>query len=230
MTHSLSFDQMQAVLFDMDGLIVDTEPIHFKAFQAYMRRFDIELPESVMPQFLGYTEHDNLRDLKAEYRLDLPLEQMVAERGALYLDLVRTEPLRVFPGFWRLAEAARGRGMKLAVVSSANEQQVDIILGRLFEEHPGEGGRESFFDAVVTGNDISNNKPAPDIYLLAAQRLGVPPALCVAFEDTPPGVRSAAAAGTCVIAVPNEYSRGLSFPGAMAIIGSLEEALEFLEF
>lgn len=230
MSHSVSFDRMAAVLFDMDGLIVDTEPIHFKAFQSYMRRFGVDLPESCMPDLLGYTEEQNLRDLRAQYELETPLEQMVAERGARYLELVQTEPLTVFPGFWKLSGEARSRGMKVGVVSSASKQQVDIVLGRLFEGHAEKGAPDAYFDAVITGADISRNKPAPDIYLHAAARLGVPTALCLAFEDTPPGVQAAASAGCCTIAVPNEYSRGLAFPGAMEIVRSLDEAARFLDF
>ncbi len=220
---------IRAVLFDMDGLIVDTEPIHFKAFQTYMRRFGIEMPESMMPELLGYTEETNLRDLKAKYGLDAPLEQMVAERGAVYLELVRTEPLRVLPGFWELSEEVRRRGLKQGVVSSANGQQVQIVLGRLFETRPENGRPEGRFDAIVTGDDIVNNKPAPDIYLLGAKRVGVPPAECLAFEDTPPGVQAAAGAGCIAIAVPNEYSRGLQFRGARAVIDSLHGAAQYLD-
>jgi beta-phosphoglucomutase-like phosphatase (HAD superfamily) len=219
----------RAVFFDMDGLIVDTEPIHFKAFRAYMMRdFGIRIPESVMPQFIGYTEEDNLRDLKERYSLDTPLDEMVARRGAIYLDLVRTEPLRVFPGFWEFSQEARARGLKQAVVSSANREQVEIVLGRLFEDNPDKGSPETHFDGVITGDDITDNKPAPDIYLLAAERLGVAPADCLAFEDTPPGVQSAASAGMTVVAVPNEYTRELRFPGARAVIASLDQAAQYL--
>jgi len=220
---------IRAVLFDMDGLIVDTEPIHFKAFRAYMARHGIEMPESMMPQFLGYTEEDNLRDLKAEYELDTPLEEMVADRGAVYLDLIRSEPLKVLPGFWDLSAEVRRRGLKQAVVSSANGRQVEIVLGRLFEERPGDESPASHFDAIVTGDDIENNKPAPDIYLLGAERVGIHPAECLAFEDTPPGVQAAASAGCTVVAVPNEYSRGLQFPGARAEIESLGDSAHYLD-
>ncbi len=220
---------IRAVLFDMDGLIVDTEPIHFKAFQAYMREFGIDMPESMMPQLLGYTEEDNLRDLKKEYHLDTPLDQMVAQRGAVYLQLVQTEPLRVFPGFWELSEEVSRRGLKQAVVSSANGEQVEIILRRVFDENPGKGDPQHYFDAIVTGDDIANNKPAPDIYLLAAERLGVARADCLALEDTPPGVQSATSAGITVLAVPNDYSRDLEFPGRTPILQSLSEAVQYLD-
>jgi beta-phosphoglucomutase-like phosphatase (HAD superfamily) len=226
-SHSLCFDQIHAVLYDMDGLIVDTEPIHFQAFRRYMRQFDIDLPESVMPDFIGYTELDNLRDLKRKYELDTPLEDMVARRRAIYLDLIHTSSIEVFPGFWEFSADARERGLKQAVVSSAAADQVEAVLGRLFEGRS-DGPAGSYFDAIVTGDDIERNKPAPDIYLEGAKQLDVPAALCLALEDSPPGAQSAASAGMMVVAVPNEYTRGLAFPGAMAVVDSLHSARPYL--
>ncbi len=213
----------------MDGLIVDTEPIHFKAFKTMMRDYGHEIPETLMAQFVGYPEADNIRDLKRIYNMDTPSEEMASRRGAIYLQLLRTAPLPIFPGFWGLSEEVRRRGIKRAVVSSANGEQVKIALRRLFEQQPDKGSPDDYFDGIVTGDDITRNKPDPDIYLLAAQRLGIPPADCLALEDTPPGVQSAASAGMTVVAVPNEYSRGLEFPGAAATLGSLEDAVGYLD-
>jgi len=236
-SHSVAFDKLRAVLFDMDGLIVDTEPIHFAAFREYMRRHGVELPESVMSELIGYTEQDNLRDLKAKYGIAAPLEEMIAERREVYLELVRTLPIEVFPGFWEFSAAARERGMKQAVVSSAAAVQVEVVLGRLFESR-GEAGRSgapsqspsSYFDATVSGDDVARNKPAPDIYLEGARRLAAPPALCLALEDSPPGAQAAAAAGMLVVAVPNRYTQGLAFPGAQGVVPSLETAMGYLEW
>ena len=234
MSHSVSFDKLRAVLFDMDGLIVDTEPIHFAAFREYMRRHGVELPESVMSELIGYTEQDNLRDLKAKYGIAVPLEEMIAERREVYLELVRTLPIEVFPGFWEFSAAARERGMKQAVVSSAAAVQVEVVLDRLFNElagrRPHGASAQAHFDAIVTGDDIARNKPAPDIYLEGARRLAVPPALCLALEDSPPGAQAAAAAGMLVVAVPNRYTQGLAFPGAQGIAASLEAARGYLEW
>ena len=234
MSHSVSFDKLRAVLFDMDGLIVDTEPIHFAAFREYMRRHGVELPESVMSELIGYTEQDNLRDLKAKYGIAVPLEEMIAERREVYLELVRTLPIEVFPGFWEFSAAARERGMKQAVVSSAAAVQVEVVLDRLFNElagtRPHGASAQAHFDAIVTGDDIARNKPAPDIYLEGARRLGVPPALCLALEDSPPGAQAAAAAGMLVVAVPNRYTQGLAFPGAQGQVPSLEAARGYLEW
>ncbi|UCC67694.1 MAG: HAD family phosphatase [Armatimonadota bacterium] len=220
---------IQAVLFDMDGLIVDTEPIHFKAFKGMMREYGHEIPESLMAKLVGYPEADNIRDLKAMYKMEAPAEEMASRRYGLFMQLIRVEPIPVFPGFWEFSEEMRRRGIKQAVVSSSTAEQVEVILRRLFEEHADEGSAESHFDAIVTGDDIANNKPSPDIYLEAARRLEAPPAECLALEDTPAGVQAAAAAGMPVVAVPNDYSRGLEFPGAAATLGSLKDAVDYLE-
>jgi HAD superfamily hydrolase (TIGR01509 family) len=226
----VSFDRLRAVVFDMDGLMVDTEPIHFAAFREYMRRHEVELPESVMPEFIGFSEQDNLRDLKTKYGLDEPLQAMIADRRAIYLELIRTLPIEVLPGFWEFTAAARARGMKQAVVSSAAAVQVEVVLRRLLETKPALGGPEGYFDAIVTGDDVTRNKPAPDIYLEGARRLGVPPALCLALEDSPPGAQSAAAAGMIVVAVSNRYTEGLAFPGAQGIAPSLQAAMGYLDW
>jgi len=221
--------KLQAVLFDMDGLIVDTEPIHFQAFRSYMKQFGADMPESMMADFIGYTDIDNIRDLKRKYNVDKSIDVMVAARRAIYLDLVNTLPLDVFPYFWEFSARARQRGMKQAVVSSAPREQVDAILARLFEDRS-DGPAADYFDAVVSGDDIQHNKPEPDIYLEGARRLDVPPALCLALEDSPPGVQSAASAGMFVIAIPNEYTQNLSFPGAASVVASLGAAATYLDW
>ena len=220
---------IRAVLFDMDGLIVDTEPIHFKAFKAMMREYGHEIPESLMVKLVGYPEADNIRDLKRIYKMDAPAEDMAARRYRLFMQFIRVEPIPVFPHFWEFSREARRRGVKQALVSSSTAEQVEVILERLFEMHPAEGSPDSYFDAIVTGDDVASNKPAPDIYLAAASALGVTAAECLALEDTPAGAQAAAAAGTRVLAVPNDYSRGLDFPGASAVLGSLAEAAGYLD-
>lgn len=215
---------IRALLFDMDGLILDTEPVHFLAFRAFLREYGFDLPESAMSDFVGYDEIENIRDLKEKYHLPGALEALLARRRALYLELVKTEPLGVFPGFWQLSKEARRRAIKQGIVSSSTRDQVDVPLTRMLAHHPQQRDPWRYFDVIVTGDDVAAPKPAPDPYSLAVERLGVDARDCVAFEDTPPGVASAAAAGVTVYAVPNEYTRHLGFPGARAVLGSLSDA------
>ena len=215
---------IRAVLFDMDGLIVDSEPIQFLAFRAFLREHGHELPESAMSDFVGYHEIENMRDLQEKHNLPGLIEDLVTRRRALYLELVKTEPLPVFPGFWELTAEARRRGLQQAVVSSSTREQVEVPLRRVFENHSDTTDPYQHFDAIVTGDDVRASKPDPEPYLLAAQRLGLDPRECVAFEDTPPGVASAAGAGVTVYAVPNEYTRHLEFPGARAVLATLHQA------
>ena len=220
---------IRAVLFDMDGLIVDTEPIHFMAFREMMREYGHEIDDSLMPSFVGFPEAENIRDLKRIYSLDAPAAEMAERRYGLFMKLIRFEPFSVFPGFWELSEEVRRRGLKQAVVSSSTAEQIEVILGRLFDTRPELGSPQSYFEAIVSGGDIAHNKPAPDIYLHAAERLKVAPQECLAFEDTPPGVQAAVTAGMTVIAVPNEYTRTLEFPGARAVVNCLAEGTRYLD-
>ncbi len=216
---------IRAVLFDMDGLIIDSEPIHFRAFRGFMQNHGVALPESVMPEFIGYNEIENIRWLKERYDLPQPLEELVLERRGVYAHLLETADLPVFPGFWELSAEAKRRDLQQAVVSSSVRPQVELPLTRLLE------GRDpyQYFDAIISGDDVTHTKPAPDIYLLALERLGVPASAAIAFEDTPAGVKSAATAGIAVYAVPNEYTRELHFPEATAVLNSLTDALPYLD-
>ena len=220
---------IRAVLFDMDGLIVDTEPIQFLAFREFMREHGHELPESVMSDFVGYHEIDNMRDLKRDYQLPGPVEEMVARRRARYVQLLHTEMVPIFPGFWELSGEAKRRGLKQAVVSSSTKDQVLLPLRRAFEQHPDRPDPAGYFDAIITGDDVTASKPDPQPYRLAAQQLGLSPGECLALEDTPPGVASAAAAGVICYAVPNEYTKHLDFPGAKGRLASLHEAIPLLD-
>ncbi len=220
---------IRAVLFDLDGLIIDTEPIHFLAFREFMRGYGVELTEAIMPRFIGYNELDNIRVLKEEHRLTEPLEDLVLKRRAIYAHLLETEDIPVLPGFWELTDHARRRGLKQAVVSSSVRPQVEAPLRRLFAQRREERDPLRYFDAIVSGDDVAFAKPAPDIYLRARDLLGLAGDECLAFEDTPAGVKSAAFAGVIVYAVPNEYTRTLPFPEARGVLSSLCEGLPLLD-
>ena len=220
-------ETLKAVLFDLDGLMVDTEPYQFGAFQVLLARRGIELPESAMAGLLGYDEVTNLRQLKPQYDLPETVEELLAERRQIYLELLARERVAPMAGFWEVSGEARRLGLKQAVVSSSTRAYVEAALAKVFSARPELGGFAGYFDAIVCGDEVENTKPAPDLYRLAVERLAVVPEECLALEDSPAGVRSARAAGARCLAVVARYARPEDFTGA-AVFASLHDVLPYL--
>lgn len=208
--------RFRAVVFDMDGLLLDTETLWHRAEVELFRRHDATFTwddkMAIMGQEAGHT---------ARYfaeRLDLPPEQgwdLVVE----LLELMRAEMARAVagrPGALELLARLRStNGIRLALASNSPRPLVDAALSTT--------GLEDAFEAVVTPEDVARGKPAPDLYLEACRRLGVPPEEALALEDSPSGVAAAKAAGLTCIAVP-QYA-ALDVSAADRVIDSLEELL-----
>jgi len=206
--------RVRAVIFDFDGLILDTEtPIYEAWREAYAER-GLELPLSAWERTLGsHGAFDPFAHLELlagrTFDRDALLEQ-VRERNRHACD---SQPL--LPGVaLRLAEA-RTLGFGTAVASSSSRAWVTGWL----ERH----GIAARFDRVCARDDVARVKPAPDLFLLAAQRLGVSAQDCLVFEDSPNGIRAARAAGMRCVAVPNALTRGLALPGPDLVLASLAE-------
>ncbi len=137
------------------------------------------------------------------------------------MEWFQTIPLTVMPFAVETVRAFRESKFPLALVSSAPMDEILVKVKRMGIEH--------LFDTIVSRSDVKEGKPFPDMYLLAAKRLGLSPREMVAFEDTPSGVTSAHAAGMVSVAVPNDFSRRKPFPDADAIIPDLRHALPFVE-
>jgi len=221
--------KIKALLFDLDGLIVDTEPYQFGAFQTLLARRGIELPESKMDELLGFDEITNIHQLRPMYDLKEAPEDLLAERRQIYVDTITRENIEAMEGFWEVTEAARRLGMDQAVVSSSPRQYVEIVLEKLFAGRPYVADYGSYFKAIISGDDVERAKPDPDIYLLAAHRVGHNPAECMALEDSPAGVRAAKAAGIPCVAVVTRYAKPEDFPGAEAVLYSLKDFLPYLQ-
>lgn len=188
---------IRAVIFDMDGVLTDSEPLINAAAVAMFREKGLPVqPEDFLP-FVGTGEDRYLGGVAEKY--GFPLDGPAAKKRTyeIYLDLVPRE-LQGFPGAHLLVKNCRLAGLKVAVASSADRVKIEANL-RQIELDP-----ESW-DAIVTGEDVVNKKPAPDIFLAAAARLGVPPAACVVIEDAVNGVQAAKAAGMRCVAVAQTF-------------------------
>ena len=203
-----------ALILDFDGLIVDTETPIYEAWRAAFARRGQELKldewQHALGTFRGFDACGRLSELVGEMLDRDALEQEV--RGP-YLERCEAQP--VLPGVVALVEEARRFGLGTAVASSATR---GWVLGWL-----GKHGIKDLFDGVCGREDVPNVKPAPDLFLLAAERLGVAPPACLVFEDSPNGIRAARAAGMRCVAVPNEVTRLLELGGPDLVLASAGE-------
>ncbi|MDE3089082.1 MAG: HAD family phosphatase [Chloroflexota bacterium] len=217
--------QIQAVILDLDGLMVDSEPLHQRAYEVLLARHGIAhkfTVEEYGRDFVGIPIRGNIEWLTGHFRLNAAPDDIIVERERIYEALLEDPANLVpMPGVFALIDALSARGLPLGVASGSPRGQVDTILRGL--------GIAARFRAVVAGTDVPRTKPAPDVYLRAAQELGIAPARCVAIEDSTTGVASAKAAGLRVIVIPNRYTAHQDLSQADARVESLVKALDWLD-
>ena len=191
------YTKIRAVIFDMDGVLVDSEPlINAAAIAMFREKGWVVQPDDFLP-FVGAGEDRYIGGVAERY--GFPLDRPAAKERTyeIYLDLVASQ-LEPFPGAIALVNACREAGLFLAVASSADLIKVRANLETIGLPIP-------FWDAVVAGEDVRHKKPAPDIFLSAAEKLGVTPPECVVVEDAVNGIQAAKAAGMRCVAVTTTF-------------------------
>lgn len=185
-----------AVIFDVDGVVADTEVLNARASVMMFRElYGTEVQAADFRPFVGTGDERYVEGVAEKYGVSIDTAAAVERRKENFFRLLRDEPLPAMPGVIELVRAAcRAEDAKVAIATSGNkDKQFPVIEGT--------GLRLEWFDAVITGDDVTRKKPDPQIYLVTADRLGIAPALCVVFEDAPAGVASARAAGMKCVAV-----------------------------
>jgi beta-phosphoglucomutase len=193
---------IRACIFDLDGVIVDTAHYHFLAWKRLAKELGIELTEQHNEKLKGVSRMHSLDIILSLGGVSLNAHEkeiMANKKNSWFVDyLERMAPEEIFPGVTQLIRELRAKGLKVALASSSRNAKTVIQLLHIQHE----------FDAVVDGNMITHSKPHPEIFLLAAHKLGVEPKDCVVFEDAEAGVEAALAAGMKCVGVGSPAQLG----------------------
>ena len=174
----------RGLIFDCDGTLADTMPLHWRAWQAIATRYEFDFPQDRFYSLGGVPSRDILKMLSQEQGLNFDYLAVAREKEAEYLPLIaQVEPINAVVG---VAREFYGK-VPLAVASGGTQALIGMVLERLGIRH--------LFQAIVTSEQVTHQKPAPDIFLEAARRIGVPPQGCRAYEDTDLGMQAIRAAG-----------------------------------
>ncbi len=185
---------VEAVLFDMDGLLIGTEAVYMEAMQAATRSMGVEMPLAFCHSMIGIPSPKCRVMIRNFYGPDFRVD--LFDQGVdVHVHAALDAHMPVKPGAVEILDFLGERGLPLAVATSSSRKTT--------ERHLGKAGLLERFRAIATRNDVERGKPHPDLYLEAARRLGVPPAHCIAFEDSNTGLTAAHAAGTMAIMVPD---------------------------
>lgn len=214
---------LKALIFDFDGIIVDTEPIHFLSFQKILEPLGLGYSwDHYVDLYMGFDDREAFSEVFKLHCRELSnreLESLIKQKANVFLEIIK-DGIKPYPGVVRLVRELSGN-CPLALCSGALMSDITPILEQLdIADH---------FNVVVTAEDVSASKPDPASYILAFQRLSslypdllIEPQNCLAIEDTPAGIESAKAAGIAVLAVTNSYSAE-RLSGASHIVDSLEK-------
>jgi HAD superfamily hydrolase (TIGR01509 family) len=206
--------RLEAAVFDLDGLMIDSEPLQWRATNLALRPLGIQIDEQQWMRMVGRRTIDNLERLRETYGLEADLQEVERVKDEAYRRLIKQD-VRPMPGLHAAMDVCRRAGLDLALASCSVRADVEIVLNSL--------GLNGSFRVVVTGADVSIGKPDPQIFLETARRLRVDPCECVALEDTAYGVAAAKTAGMLCIAVPNRFTVDQDFDLADVVLHSLTE-------
>ncbi len=187
----------RAIIFDMDGVLVDSEPLHKEAWRKLLPTMGVSFAEVALRRAVGMNDGDFLRELFREHGVEEAVEDVLARKRGFYLDMVRRE-LKPYCGAEDVLREL-GKRYRLSLASSAFGKSVETTLTKLDWWH--------FFEHVTSGEEVTRHKPDPEMYLLAAGKLGLEPRECAAVEDSLVGVQAATGAGIPTVAVTTTFSR-----------------------
>jgi HAD superfamily hydrolase (TIGR01509 family) len=214
----------------MDGVIVDSEPIHGESFRIFLDKLNVPYTEEFISDLVGHSINHNIQTINETFLTNRPLiiEEGIRIRDSLYLSLITSRAIKPLEGIEKLVSICKEKGIKLGLASSSVREQIDAILYSLSQNNDKGINFQKVFDATVGGDEVQNKKPAPDIYHKVVQTLGIDEETCIAIEDSGAGIQSAKSNGLFCIALKNQYLKEKEALTADLIINSIDEVVEMI--
>lgn len=210
---------IEAVIFDLDGLMIESERFHFDIMERLLAKYGKSPSEAWFEPMIGMDNIEGAEFVIRETQLPLTPEAYIQEKYDIMLHLL-PEVAKPNPGLLELLQSLMDADLKLGVASNSFKVYVEIALKAL--------GILDIYKCVLSADDVEQAKPAPDIYLLAARRLGVAPENCLVLEDSPHGMIAALDAGMSCAVIPNPHLKDVNFDDATYVFSSLFDLTKFL--
>jgi beta-phosphoglucomutase len=184
---------IEAIIFDMDGTLVDTEPFNTEIERRQFRLNKVVISEESHQKYLGVASDAMWKEIAEQHKLLIPVEELIEQN---HLESIRyfteIEKIPVMPGLVDLLEKLQAKKYPMAIASSSTPEIIDLILNKT--------NLRKYFQVIVSAEQAGKSKPEPDVFLLAAQKLGIQPANCLVVEDSENGIKAAQAAGMICVA------------------------------
>ena len=212
---------LKGAIFDLDGLLVDTESLQWQGWGEVLKPFGISLSKEGYLKYAWKAGTIIEAELIKDYNLNIRKSSLLKEKEDLLLKWLRAKPLEAFSFAKGAIKFFKKCKVKVAVVSGGPRNEVEFKLKKIKLYH--------LIDVIISGDDVKKGKPNPDIYLLGVEKLNLKPKDCISFEDTEYGVKSAKSAGLICVAIPNEFSKKQNFSKADAKFNNLREAIDWVK-
>lgn len=213
---------IKGAVLDMDGLMIDSEKIVYQNWTKMMTEAGYDYSLDFYKKTLGKRKAEVEKIYLAAYGADFPYWAFAGKSHVMYLEQLKTDGVPAKPGLYELLNFFKDSGIKIALATSTSRETATLNLKSI--------GVLEYFDALVCGNDVTNGKPHPEIFLTAAKRLGLDPKDCAAYEDSLTGIESAYAAGMITVMVPDYLEPTEQIrPKVNLLCETLDESIDFIK-